>query len=913
MDIPKTEELLRLEDFFPTDRLQKIQDSFFKITKLAGGFSDPNGDPITIHRFHHEYCAKYTKGSPEGARRCKECDRNLSHKAMLEKGLCLGLCHNGLVDFAAPIIVNDNLLGAFHGGQVLLERRPDEEIRAKAIELGIDPDAYVAEYHKIPIMAKEDIHNQAYFMADIANMLSHMAYSRYDMKRVSTEIERVANMKSDFLANMSHEIRTPMNAVIGMAEMALREELPPAAREYISQIKTAGNTLLTIINDILDFSKIDSGKMDINMAEYDPLSLINDVANIIETRIGTKNLELLIDFDPKLPHQIMGDSIRIKQIIMNLANNAVKFTKEGRVTLKIAFSRTSDHEILLDVAVSDTGIGIKKEDLGKLFMTFSQVDSKRNRNIEGTGLGLAISKRLVELMNGRIWVDSEYGKGSTFRFEVPQLVLRDGISVEIKEQREIVAGVFTDNPHVLSQMQYDIVRLGAKCIPIMLVDQLEELVKNNAEFLFIDQPMFSSLVRQFVENHPQMTCVLMVGFSVTVEYNIPNLIVLRKPVYTANIGIIFNHETIYRDMLSDRNEEFDFVAPEAEVLIVDDNPINLTVAEGLMKPLQMRIDTALSGKEAIEKISVKHYDLVFMDHMMPELDGVETTHIIRRFHEEYNDVPIIALTANAMEESRSMFLVEGMNDFIAKPIEVKIMIEKIRQWLPIEKIHRISEEDRQQALDTAEHANVDTRIGKLRQAGILDLTTAMSLLGDERLFWNVLSDYYKVIDRKRALLADYYEKLDWKNYVIEVHALKSASRQIGATELGVLAEQLEKSCNNHNYGFVIENHARLLRQYEQLRQDLEPYMAEETKHPKTADVSSLPLADADILEVVFENLLEAAADLDMDGMEAVMNEMQKYRYPDDQQELFEQLRQSVEDMDVDACALLVEQWKIMLE
>ena len=902
------DENLQLAEIFGLESLQQLQDSFYKMTPMAMGFSDEKGVGLTTHATKHDFCAKYTKGSPEGARRCRECDEAASLEAAKKGGLYVSRCHNGLIDFVAPICVDGKMLGSFHGGQVLDRAFTEEEVRQKARELGIDEDEYVEAAKKIPIMSQEEIQNQAEMILQMAHIMSQMAYSRYSMEKESSEIEREANMKSDFLANMSHEIRTPMNAVIGMAEMALREELPPTAREYINQIKSAGNSLLTIINDILDFSKIESGKMDINMVEYQAPSIINDIVNIISTRIGEKNLVLLIDYAPDIPLHIMGDSVRIKQVIMNLAMNAVKFTKEGRVEIRFAYERTNEHEILLKVSVSDTGIGIKKEDMGKLFQSFSQLDSKRNRNIEGTGLGLAISKQLVSLMNGKITVESEYGKGSTFSFEVPQLVLTEGRSVNLKEEKKIISGVFTDNPYILSSLQRDIERFGGECITVLMVEQLQELLDKGAEFFFIDQPMFGKPVRDFVEEHPQITCVLMTGFKSNVENHSPNLIVMKKPLYSVNLGVIFNHEEFYRDLDPDRQEIFDFVAPEAEILIVDDNEINLTVAEGLIKPLQMRIDTALSGQEAIEKISVKHYDLIFMDHMMPELDGVETTHIIRRFHEEYNDVPIIALTANAVEEVRAMFLVEGMNDFVAKPIELSVITAKLRQWLPKEKIHKISAEERDAALMVMEDQNGDSRLKQLKELDILDVQMALKLMGGEALFWDVLKDYYVAVDRKTRLIAEYFNARDWKNYIVEVHALKSASRQIGATELSILAERLEKAGNEKNLGPIIEDTEGMLQMYSELGQQLAPFFAE----PKEDTIVKTQISIEEFLGLLTK--LSAAMDeLDMDGMEQAAKELANHAYPKEQQTLLEALVTAVEELDVDACAGIIADWKRLLD
>lgn len=493
------------------------------------------------------------------------------------------------------------------------------------------------------------------YLSRTVNLLFETAYQNKKILQMSSMIEKEAHMKSDFLANMSHEIRTPMNAVIGMAEMTLREDLPSAAREYIKQILASGNTLLTIINDILDFSKIESGKMNINLAEYEPFSIVKDIAGIIITRIKDKKLEFIIDVAPDIPKQLMGDSIRIKQIIINLANNAVKFTKEGYVHLSISYEKKSERKIMLKVFVEDTGIGIKETDMDKLFQSFQQVDSKRNRNVEGTGLGLAISKQLVTLMHGHIWVESEYEKGSRFPFEIPQIVINSQPSIEVEKGNPKTAGLFCTNTHLAEHMRGMLKHLNVKCLTMTKREDLTLLLENDAEFLFIElsDNNYASITNDFITAHPSITGVWIAEFGTKLQPCQENIITVNKPLYIMDLSKILAHEDLYSgdEYLKD---SFEFIAPDAEILIVDDNEPNLMVAKGILAPLQMKIDTASGGKQALEMISKKHYDLVFMDHMMPELDGIETTRIIRRLHEEYDNVPIIALTANVMEETRAM-------------------------------------------------------------------------------------------------------------------------------------------------------------------------------------------------------------------------------------------------------------------
>ncbi|MGN1205809.1 MAG: PocR ligand-binding domain-containing protein [Eubacterium sp.] len=898
------EKTLKLTDIFEVSLLQQLQDSFFELTGISCGISDANGVAITEHRSCNPLCNGIIKKTPVGLKRCQECDKRATEMVKVDGKACVHTCHAGLLDFTAPIVVEGQLIGCFLGGQVLQEEMKEENARKTALEIGADPEDFIAATKELPICGANYLKNAANFLYCIGNMLSDMAYTKYSIQCASTEIEREANMKSDFLANMSHEIRTPMNAVIGMAEMALREDLPPAAREYIHQIKTAGNSLLTIINDILDFSKISAGKMDINMVEYEPLSIINDITNIIMTRIKKKNLELIIDYDPNIPYQLMGDSNRIKQVVMNLTNNAVKFTKEGRVTLKIYCTpKPETREVILHVSVNDTGIGIKEEDLGKLFQSFQQVDSKRNRNIEGSGLGLAISKQLVTLMNGKIWLESEYGVGSTFSFDIPQIILKENPSIEIHDTTQKVA-ILSDNTYVTQSLEKDLERFGIEYTTLSPTSPLDAMSNMGINICFIDLPLFSNEIKDFIEEHPSTTFIIMVDFNTSLDYNISNLIVVKKPLYSLNIGAILNHRNLYLDYDPEQEQDFNFIAPTADVLIVDDNEVNLSVAAGLMKPLQMNIDTALSGKEAIDKISIKHYDVVFMDHMMPELDGIETTHIIRRFHEEYNDVPIIALTANVMEEMRSMFLCEGMNDFLAKPIEFPVLVSKLRQWLPEDKIQTPSEEEKKAFASSEEISSTNTILDDIEG---LDIPLALHYLGNEKLFWEILNSFYKSIFPKADALESFFRDENWENYTIDVHALKSASKQIGATKLSELAASLEQAGHEKNTAFIKENTNLLLEQYRHYHAILQPYCEknEVDNSPKIAFSAEAVLS-------LFATAKEALEDLDLDQMEDIISDLLQYDYPEEQQKLCSQLREAIEVMDVDTCESIIDEWELLL-
>ncbi len=889
---------LHLTDLIDIEALQRIQDAFSALTGMASLTTDVDGVPVTNGSNFTEFCMNYTRKTKIGHSRCEQCDKYGAHATWENGTPTTYYCHAGLIDYAAPIIADGNIVGCFIGGQVLVEEPDYDRIKKVAEEIGVDADELYSAAQKVHILDKETIDNAAHFLYTFANILSDMAYGKYLALQANQEIERVAGMKSDFLANMSHEIRTPMNAVIGMAEMALREELPPMARDYINQIKISGTALLTIINDILDFSKIESGKMDIVPVEYEPMSIINDVSNILITRLRDKKVELILDISPHIPHKLFGDNIRIKQILLNIANNAIKFTPQGKVVIHMSHTVLSDEDINLCISVEDTGIGIKKEDLGKLYQSFQQLDSKRNRNIEGTGLGLAISRQLLTLMNGEIHVESQYEKGSIFSFNLPQKVIDTADCIHVKQPQTVMAVALIENSYVREQLETDCGYLGIEYREFVSQEDLSVMAALKNVFLFVEPDLLNEELKEYVKKEPSVTPVLLMDFDDTDDYDYSGMLYVKKPLYTLNETMLYNRESFHHYDSNSRNEDLDFTAPEANVLVVDDNAINLMVAEGLLEPLKMKVDTALGGKEAISKISVHRYDIIFMDHMMPEIDGIETTHLIRRFHKEYANTPIIALTANVMDGMCDMFLDEGMNDFVAKPIEFRTLISKVKKWLPEEKIQRTNSSGNS---DKKREPNKEIVIGDL------DTSSAVRLLGSEKVFWNILKEYYRVIDKKSTLIKELMEKENWEGYTIEVHALKSSSKQVGAISLSEKAAAMEKAGNAKDVKQILSHTDEMLKQYREYLTVLEPFFAAKPKQNEEKTAIS-----PDILHELFADMHEALDNLDSDSMELLIGKMEHYKYEVWQKELFDQLKNAVDEIDMDTCEEIINRWETLL-